>query len=122
MAINWETVLVALTTGIGAGALTHIVGPIISYQVDKRATRLGWRREAINQTRDYLSRCLENPELYDNFINTDSFTRLVPHLKPVVVKYVETNWNTISENHLPRPEWADLLLLDLARLENAWGL
>ncbi len=122
MTINWETVLVAIATGIGASVLTHIANPVLSYCIEKRRTRLAWRREAINRLRDYLARNLETPDLFNNLVNEDSFTRIRPYLKQSVIDLVEQRCHISHETGNPRPKWANVLLQDIARLEKRWGL
>jgi len=122
MAINWETVVVAIVSGVGAAGITNVIGPVVHYTIEKKKERLGWRRSAINTVRDYIPRYLENPDAYDPLPNSDGFTRLRPYINRKVVSLVERESNTYLEADLVRPRWAEMLLNELDRLDRKWGL
>lgn len=112
-----------IISALGGAVIGFIGGafkPLISWEIEKRRTKRTERKDFIDSLRTEITR----PEFnITDFIKTDLYAKLRPHLSGDLIKQLETRITVINIVVGHRRQGPDIdLLNEIATLEKQWRL
>lgn len=112
-------VVISAIVGLLAGTVGSLIAPWVHWSIEKRKSKIEYRREQIRKWREEINASDTNGV---KPTDTAAYSAMRPYLDPELVKKLE-NALTIFASGGRGPNTKKLILLDeITRLEREWGL
>src|SRR5687767_10846727 len=106
--------------GFLAGVLGSLFAPWVQWTIEKRRSKLQYRRDLVKTWREAAGLALRDG---GDFRGTAAYSSLRPHLDPQLRALVEDPYHLLAGgNARPGDAKHHMILDDIARIEKEWGL